>query len=603
MSSETASSAPTICLFDALTGHREVVERVPYKVGSGNGCDLRIAAADIPNEWFEIQQKGSEHYVAAGRGAGRILFNDDAACVLTKIWHDKDHTVCLGGKFIVVRRTKQPSNWLGRMNHKKWFIYDEPNGKLVGPYAPGKLAAEVRNFGVGENTVVLCEGMTSRGFFARNLLPFISPDASNPGPGYGKPPPPAPPPAPAEQAPPVIDTEYGEFSCPICWIKFDRGDVMNIAAHAKLRGDPMLGEFEMQRFQATRFNDRGIALDPMNIPAPDLACPHCRRKLPPGFLDLPQHIFSIVGAPSSGKSYYLSVLIRTLQKTLFKNFGVTLRDADPAGNAILNQMISRLFSQATPQDAYIAKTDLEGELYETLPRFGQKVKLPKPFIFKLSNPRDPSGDFSMVFYDNAGEHFQPGRNSTDSPGAQHISVASGIFFLFDPLSSPDFLRKLPGTKDPQAAQHRDEQQDVLLAEAEVRLKNLLGMDSSQRISTPLAVIAGKCDTWKHLLGDTPLEPAIRDLKLDLPALRRNSARVRALLCDINPSVVANAEAISSEVMFFAISPLGTSPVRFTDHAGNEKFAPDPIRIAPISVDEPTLWILSQIAPGMVPAHS
>ena len=83
---------------------------------------------------------------------------------------------------------------------------------------------------------------------------------------------------------------------------------MNIAAHASLRGDPVLGEFEMQRFQATRFNDRGVALDPMNIPAPDQACPHCRRKLPPGFLDRPHYIFSIVGAPSSGTSYYLSVL-------------------------------------------------------------------------------------------------------------------------------------------------------------------------------------------------------------------------------------------------------------------------------------------------------
>ena len=68
----------------------------------------------------------------------------------------------------------------------------------------------------------------------------------------------------------------------------------------------------------------------MNIPSPDLACPHCRRKLPPGFLDGPHHIFSIVGAPSSGKSYYLSVLVKVLQTTLFQQFGVTFRDADPS---------------------------------------------------------------------------------------------------------------------------------------------------------------------------------------------------------------------------------------------------------------------------------
>ena len=143
---------------------------------------------------------------------------------------------------------------------------------------------------------------------------------------------------------------------------------MNIAVHNSLRGDPMLGDEAMQRFHATRFNDRGQALDAMGLSTSDLACPHCRRKLPPGFLDLPHHIFSIVGAPSSGKSYYLSVLIKVLQSTLFQNFGITFRDADPSENVILTQMKTQLFSSSSPEDAFLAKTDLEGALYETLPQ-------------------------------------------------------------------------------------------------------------------------------------------------------------------------------------------------------------------------------------------
>ncbi|HWB01619.1 MAG TPA: hypothetical protein VG796_01260 [Verrucomicrobiales bacterium] len=604
----SAPSKPVLCLFDVLTGRQAVVEATPYIVGSGQGCDWRIEDPDIPEEWFELQKKGADYFVAAGKSMGQIRFNDDAACTLAPIELKQDHTLNLGRQFLVLRKTKYPWDWLSRLYHQKWYIYDEANSGLVGPFAPGSLTGEISKRGTGANTLLLCGGMTSRGFFAKQLLPVLEPGAelptakadphSNTGPVNSSNGGPAP-----SAEPIIIDTEYGEFTCPVCWLKFDRGDIMNIAAHASLRGDPLLGDFEMQRFQATRFNDRGIALDPMNIPAPDQACPHCRRKLPPGFLDRPHYIFSIVGAPSSGKSYYLSVLARTLQSALFKHFGIVFRDADPSGNAILNQMISRLFSQATPEDAYIAKTDLEGDLYETLPRYGQKVKLPKPFIFKLSNPREPSADFSIVLYDNAGEHFQPGRNNTDSPGAQHIAVASGIFFLFDPLHSPDFLRRLGSVDDPQAAERRDEQQDVLLAETEVRIKSILGMDSGQRISTPLAVLVGKCDTWQHLLGEIPLEPAVRDEKLDLPALRRNSARIRALLCDVSPAIVANSEAISSEVMFFAVSPLGCSPVIFTDAAGGRKLGPDPGRIAPIAVDVPTLWVLSQIAPAMVPVHS
>ena len=374
---------------------------------------------------------------------------------------------------------------------------------------------------------------------------------------------------------------------------------MNIAVHATLRGDPLLGEAHMQRFHATRFNDRSQAVDALGIPAPDLACPHCRRKLPPGFLDLPHHIFSIVGAPSSGKSYYLSVLVKTLQTALFQHFDVTFRDADPSENVILNQMKTQLFSASTPEEAVLAKTELEGAMYETLPRLGRKVRLPKPFIFNLSSRRAQEQDFSVVFYDNAGEHFEPTRNSADSPGAQHIAAASGIFFLFDPLHDAEFRRRLSGIADPQLESRRLDQQDVILAETEVRIKSLLGLDTRQRIVTPFAVIIGKSDTWRHLMSGVEMREPLREGRVDLAAIRANSAKLRTFLLEICPVIVANAEAISSEVMYFAASPLGASPVEFTDARGVKMIGPDPARLAPQQVEIPTLWVLARVAPEMV----
>src|SRR5689334_22918900 len=44
----------------------------------------------------------------------------------------------------------------------------------------------------------------------------------------------------------------GEFTCPVCWLRFDTGDIMHIAVHDSLRGDPVLGEDAQQRFLATR---------------------------------------------------------------------------------------------------------------------------------------------------------------------------------------------------------------------------------------------------------------------------------------------------------------------------------------------------------------
>jgi hypothetical protein len=154
---------------------------------------------------------------------------------------------------------------------------------------------------------------------------------------------------------PVLDGSQGAYTCPVCWLKFDAGDAMNIAAHDSLRGDPILGEDARLRFFPTRFNDLGQAIDPLGLSSADLACPHCRRRLPPGFLEVPQFIFSIVGAPSAGKTYYLSILLKMLQQTLFREFGLVLKDSDPTGNMLLNQMKNRLFSASQPEEAILAK--------------------------------------------------------------------------------------------------------------------------------------------------------------------------------------------------------------------------------------------------------
>ena len=585
-----ASSAKLI-IYDCISGAHREVDQTPFKIGSGPDCDWRIDDSSVAEEHCVIQRKDRSLYLIPSNGTGRILF-DGVSGLGGEIEADTDHTLVIGSHLFALRASSEAEDWLGEMNSQEWFIYEQNADKKYGPISFLVLAdsLETRR-GQIDNILLLCGGLTSMGFYAEHVLPYLPrkspPPLHNGSSSNGV----------AEPA--QVNLEYGEFTCPVCWLKFDRGDVMNIAIHASLRGDPILGEEHMQRFHATRFNDKGQALDAMNIPAPDMACPHCKRKLPPGFLDIPHLIFSIVGAPSSGKSYYLSVLIKVLQTTLFQSFGVTFRDADPSANVILNQMKTQLFSASSPQEALLAKTELEGAMYETLPRLGRKVPLPKPFIFNLSASRDRNQDFSVVFYDNAGEHFEPTRNSSDSPGAQHIAAASGIFFLFDPLHNADFTRRLTGLNDPQVESKRMDQQDIILAETEVRIKSLMGLDVRQKVATPLAVIVGKSDTWLHLLGD-PIEFPVKDGHLDLSAVARNSARVRALMYEICPSIVANAEEISSEVMYFAASPLGCSPVEFTDSRGVKMIGPDPKLLNPQHVEVPTLWVLSRVAPNILP---
>lgn len=408
---------------------------------------------------------------------------------------------------------------------------------------------------------------------------------------------------------PDIDEHSGRYLCPVCWLRFDAGDVMSIASHPDLMGDPILGRDVMRRFQATRFNARGQALDDKGMPCMHLACPHCRHKLPPRFLEMESLIFSIIGAPSSGKSYYLASFIHEMAYNTAPEFNLAWRDADPAGNSQLNDVSNRLFSAATPQQAYLSKTDLEGALYEEFYRHGRMVKLPKPFVFNLSKMQSKKPPLSLVFYDNAGEHFEPGRNNEDSPGAMHVAVASGLFFLFDPTSCPAFRKLITHREDPQLNSNgmQLDQQAIIMAETESRIASILNTGPGEQISTPFAVLIGKCDLWEDYLstpegGGKPLLPAVVNGKLIRENVEANSQRLRKLMMKIQPAICTTAESISDNVRYFAISQLGCSPVTFEDElTGVTRIGPDPNGIAPRYMCDATLWMLSLLAPDYIPS--
>ncbi len=402
------------------------------------------------------------------------------------------------------------------------------------------------------------------------------------------------PPAPTRDLAFANPNPNGELTCPVCWLRFDRGNIMHIAVHDSLRGDPILGEDAQQRFLATRFNNADQALDAMGLPCSQIACPHCRRKLPPSFLDMPHHIISLVGDQSAGKSYYLSVLTKILPATLYREFGIVFQDSDPTGNAPVNDMRKALFGAQTPAQAKLAKTVFEGAMYERLPRQGRMVALPRPFVYILS-PKEKSDDrCAVIFYDNAGEHFQPGVNIVEQPGAQHVASAAGIVYLFDPFNSPEFRRKIPDTKDPQMEKPVVDQQDIILAEMRARIQMIRNLRSGETIQTPVAFVVGKCDVWLHLLNGKPPQSPIRDGKLDMAAVEESSAQVRELLYHLCPAVVANAEALSQNVAFFAVSSFGHTPVKI----GPGEYVPDPSKLQPVFVEVPLLWILSHVCPAL-----
>ena len=393
------------------------------------------------------------------------------------------------------------------------------------------------------------------------------------------------------------DGTNGKYTCPICWLKFDLGEIMHISVHETLKGDPILGQDAQQRFYAIRFNDRGHALDAIGILCTETACPHCRRRLPVGMIDEPHYIISLVGDQSAGKSYFLAVLSKILPGTLYNKFKTSMLDADPTGNAALNDLRKSLFGSSTPEQVRVNKTVMEGAMYERLPRHGRMVALPRPFIYTLGASNHSKPRCSVIFYDNAGEHFQPGVRLVEQPGALHVASASGILFLFDPFNSPDFRRAMKGTTDPQIEKPVSDQQDIILAEMRTRILNIRSLPSNHLIPEPLAIMVGKYDAWQHLLPEHNIENPIVNSHLDLAAIRRNSFRVRQVLLRICPSIVTNAEALSANVCYFAVSAFGHTPVK----VGEGAYAPDPARLKPFQIEIPTLWALATFCPDLVQA--
>ena len=568
----SSKKTPTLSWVDCLSGARGVIDSLPSAL-PGDGVNPSLSLV-----------KNGETLALEPSGQGSALVN--GAALRQRLDISEATTIQLPSALLVAAPTDQQNFAFIRTD--LWVLFDAQTGDQLGEFPPQRLLDVAKELGRATDTLACTPQGLEVGFSLSQIAPLLSPQEEAVVRPNGK-------------ALLAAEQNRGAHLCPVCWTRFDAGDALSIAVHEDLRGDPILGSDVRLRFQPTRFNDQGLALDPMGLACTDIACPHCRRQLPPGYLDRPHRIISLIGAPSAGKSYYLAVLTRTLQDRLPEDFNLAFKDGDPSGNMLLNQMRNTLFSAATPEDALLGKTALEGATYEKLPRLGRMVSLPRPFIYSISRPGQQRNETSVILYDNAGEHFEPGIDIHDSPGAMHVATSSGLIFLFDPTANARFKAKLVGVEDPQfTLKGRIDQQDSILAEMETRMKRVLGLAQDERIKTPLAFVVGKSDTWEKLLS-SPLEPVVKSGTLDLAAVARNSTRVREVLVMLCPGLVASAESLAEQINYFAATSFGHTPVMIPAGLNKGRIAPDPQRLAPAHVEEPLYWLMHLASPAMFPS--
>lgn len=471
-------------------------------------------------------------------------------------------------------------------NPAAWYVYDRASSQWKGPLKLGELPSVQPT--VAPDSLAIISGMSSCAFMLNDLMEVAEfmaiENGERPG-AQGIV-------ANAQLPPSAIGGGCGsEMCCPHCWQRFPLNHALAIAAHPKLHGDTILGEDARQRFTPTKLDAQGIPMDAMGMSVREYACPWCHHKLPPFFARTRQHIFSLIGIPAAGKTYFLASMLHELEYALPREFGIAFRDADPSANSPLNAMRMRLFSADCPQDAYLDKTRQQGQLYHKVWKSSHFSTLPLPFTYNLSQGNKT---WALTFYDTAGESCEPSGDASQENGAGHVSVASAIFFLFDPTSDTAFRKLIDEGKDPHVRQaaHMQERQALMLSETEMRLRTELHLPPEQKLDIPLAVIIGKCDTWQKLLGSEPLLPSVRNGQFQPKFVEANSKRLRQLLFSVSPQICTNAEAMSSRVAYFAVSSFGDAPEAFRDErTGDVLLAPPGGKVRPIRVADPIMWAL------------
>ena len=406
-----------------------------------------------------------------------------------------------------------------------------------------------------------------------------------------------------------------EVVCPNCWHKFPPENLLFIARHADLIGDKVVGPMAYRRFLPARFNLIGNAIDARGMECQDLACPKCHLAISRPLIEMVPFFVSVVGAPASGKSYFLGAMTWEMRSRAPK-LGLIFSDGDPTANAELQRYEELLFLNGNPDTPVeIRKTEIQGsELYQTIELAGQTQTFPRPFIFKIDPTADRvahHSDFhhrAVVLYDNAGEHFLPGQDSTSNPVTLHLSKSQAVLLVFDPTQDPRFRTRC-NSNDPQVSKGQRPgsegaliRQEVIVNEAISRIRRYRGLSQTQKINQPLIVVLAKADIWLDLTGESideePYEKKPGSDLLRLTRVQEVSDACRELMAELCPEIVAAAEGFSSQVTYIPVSALGTSP-ELVKRGETIFYGIRPKHIQPKWVTVPMAWALAHGVPDMI----
>lgn len=239
--------------------------------------------------------------------------------------------------------------------------------------------------------------------------------------------------------------------CPYCFEEFKRSDVMFRCTNdgcIRIIDGNMSRFWGQDRQMAPAFNNNLGKIGRMRDKMPNSAecpqcghesfsviCPCCHNVIPKEMVKNRGYIISVIGARSSGKTNYITVLIDQLKK-----YGGKLGNLGILASTVADDR--RDCTQVRYQTDFYDVLFKRGVLPAQNRINDQRSKVPLIYTVTQKGVKDP---LYLVFYDTAGENFNDPRNIEKN--ARFLNQSDAIIFLLDTFSIPYVHEKLNINQD------------------------------------------------------------------------------------------------------------------------------------------------------------
>ena len=350
----------------------------------------------------------------------------------------------------------------------------------------------------------------------------------------------------------------------------------------RIQKDPLTGEMTTRAFPLRGFGSglssifripKQAVCSECGFVSETRICPKCHEPLVDFAGETDEHIIAIIGGPRAGKSHYFTVLIeRSLRAHITLDFKTYLSAA--------NDKTTDLFIDRYKRPLFDEKREIISNPAEEK----SDLMLIYRLNFRRRHPithKELNKPITLVFYDISGEILNA-RVDIDI-ATRYLWHSSGIIYLVNPLHIPELYDLLgqDGDRPP------DKTPDIILQNVVAEYRKHKIFKAGGKIKVPLAVCLSQSDRLQNL----DFAPIIFEFHrhrgvFDVKDFQRVDAEIREEMRNWGGTGITLLEtAISSftKTGFFGVSALGTSPI-------NGRIE----NVNPIRVDDPFLWILSEI---------